>query len=257
MQASCCLSTPPLQLLVLFNTPACGYSVAPPALPRLAWQAKEHIGRISCALSDPIGIAVHDAWTPFAYSRCSALQAEPSREVLHAISVCEAMQADSYKTCFKLYASAPRMGRALMDIAYPNLRFDALRMLCEGFRPTLTLPHAAHLLGFLAGASQPDLQEQNEEIPPGSSQPRFPGKHAAAVSFHLMSCSPRVQAGFLDMLYACLVSLEVYVRRAGSAFLTVEICCLAQMLFCCGIESPTRQTTILVPVSTDDGIKLD
>ena len=110
--------------------------------------------------------------------------------MLHAISVCEAMQADSYRTCFKLYGSAPRMGRALMDIALPNLRFDALRMLCEGFRPTLTLPHAACLLGFVAGTSQPDLQEQHEEILPGSSQPRFPGQHAAAVSLDLMSCSP-------------------------------------------------------------------
>ncbi|KAK9835859.1 hypothetical protein WJX74_009622 [Apatococcus lobatus] len=107
-------------------------------------------------------------------------QAQPSREVLHAISVCEAMQAHNYRACFKLYASAPRMGRALMDIAYPNLRFDALRMLCEGFRPTLSVSHAARLLGFVASTSQPDLQEQHQEIPPGSSQPQFSGKHAAA-----------------------------------------------------------------------------
>ena len=177
---------------------------------------------------------LHDSHSSSADNAWADLQAQPSREVLHAISVCEAMQADDHRTCFKLYASAPRMGRALMDIAYPNLRFDALRMLCEGFRPTLPVPHAARLLGFVAGSIEPDVQEQHQEIPPGSSQPRFPGKHAAEVRFQsvflLLSPSNVEQhtMRFCGTL-ACTLLL-LWLSKSHSAALDVHLSFLPDIL---------------------------
>ena len=136
------------------------------------------------------GPAVHSA-----EASSHVMQVNPNAEIEHAISVCEAMQGDDYETCFRLYANAPRMGRALMDISHPRQRFEALTMMCDGFRPSLPVPHIARILGFVArpssasqgasgGASSsgPDLQGPSQESLPGSSHAQYIGRHAPAVS---------------------------------------------------------------------------
>ncbi len=69
-----------------------------------------------------------------------------------------------------------------MDIALPKQRFDALNILCEGFRPSVPVSHIARIFGFVARASEPSVQEQRREVPAGSSQSRFVGRHPPAVS---------------------------------------------------------------------------
>lgn len=66
----------------------------------------------------------------------------------HALRVRAALAAADYAAFFRLYATAPRLGRALMDIYVPKLRFDALSAVVKAFKPSVPLPFLAALLGF-------------------------------------------------------------------------------------------------------------
>lgn len=68
----------------------------------------------------------------------------------HALAVRAALASADYAAFFRLYASAPALGRALMDIYVPKLRFDALTVAVKAFKPTVPLPFLAALLGFVA-----------------------------------------------------------------------------------------------------------
>ena len=84
----------------------------------------------------------------------------------------------------KLYSNAPNMGRALLDVLFPKLRFGALRSLVQAFKPTLPVAFLARQLGFLAA-------EGHKQVPaspsiaglalPGCTQEVYPGKHAVQV----------------------------------------------------------------------------
>jgi hypothetical protein len=66
------------------------------------------------------------------------------------VQVREAVFCHDYKALFRLYATAPNMGRALMDMFLDRLRFAALNVIVRAFKPHVPVPFLARLLGFLA-----------------------------------------------------------------------------------------------------------
>ena len=72
----------------------------------------------------------------------------------HALSVRAALASADYQAFFRLYASAPALGRALMDIYVPTLRFDALTVVVKAFKPSVPVPFLASMLGFVAPAAR-------------------------------------------------------------------------------------------------------
>lgn len=70
----------------------------------------------------------------------------------HALSVRAALASADYQAFFRLYAPAPALGRALMDIYVPKLRFDALTVVVKAFKPAVPVPFLASMLGFVAPA---------------------------------------------------------------------------------------------------------
>ena len=77
-----------------------------------------------------------------------AMQEASQPDVAHALAVRAALAAADYPRFFQLYPSAPRLGRALMDVVVPKLRFDALQTACKAIKPTAPLPFLAKLCGF-------------------------------------------------------------------------------------------------------------
>ncbi len=88
------------------------------------------------------------SFTPHAPPMLLQEAAQPA--VAHALAVRAALAAQGYRRFFSLYASAPALGRALMDIYVPKLRFDALGVVVKAFKPSVPLPFLAHMLGFAA-----------------------------------------------------------------------------------------------------------
>lgn len=70
------------------------------------------------------------------------------------MKVREAVCTNNYVAFFKLYASAPNMGRALMDMAAPTIRWEALNTLVRALKFNAALPFVAGSLGF---ATRPPL----------------------------------------------------------------------------------------------------
>lgn len=68
------------------------------------------------------------------------------------MAVRAAVASSDYARFFKLYACAPALGRALMDIYVPTLRYDALNAVVKAFKPSLPVPFLAAQLGFVAAA---------------------------------------------------------------------------------------------------------
>lgn len=71
----------------------------------------------------------------------------------HALRVRAALAAADYPAFYQLYAAAPALGRALMDIYVPTLRFDALNVVVKAFKPSVPVPYLAGLLGFVSAAA--------------------------------------------------------------------------------------------------------
>ena len=70
------------------------------------------------------------------------------------MQVREAVCTNNYVAYFKLYASAPNMGRALMDMAAPTMRWEALNTLVRALKFSAAVPFIARSLGF---ATRPEL----------------------------------------------------------------------------------------------------
>lgn len=70
-------------------------------------------------------------------------------EVTHALQVRKALAKEDHVEFFRLYQTAPKLGRALMDLAVPRLRFAALNTYVKAFKPTLPVDFIARSLGFL------------------------------------------------------------------------------------------------------------
>lgn len=114
--------------------------------------------------------------------------------VAHALQVREAVCTDDFAAFFWLYAAAPDMGRALLDMFVGVVRWRALSVLVRAFKPGCGADLVARLLGFAArrngGCSAAAANETGEkqgevaalEVLPGCSAAVFPGKHRPAVS---------------------------------------------------------------------------
>ena len=105
------------------------------------------------------------------------------------VQVREAACCKEYARLFRLYADAPNMGRALMDIFMDRMRHAALVMVVRAYKTNPPLPFLARLLGFLAAGTAHGTAPiakaagvaANVALP-GARQPGFPGKHAPQAS---------------------------------------------------------------------------
>ena len=95
--------------------------------------------------------------------------------VAHALAARAAIARRDAVAFFDLYRAAPRLGRALMDIAAPRLRFETLTALVRALRPALPVALAARVLGF--GPAALHGGEGGDDAPPlpGCSASTFPG----------------------------------------------------------------------------------
>ena len=85
-------------------------------------------------------------------------QAAQEPAIRHAMQVREAVCTHDWSAFFRLYAAAPNMGRALMDMAAPSMRWTALNALVKTFKPSIAVPFVSRVLGFaprLTSPSQP------------------------------------------------------------------------------------------------------
>jgi len=111
-------------------------------------------------------------------------------EIAHALKVRSAVASEDYVLFFKLYSTAPKLGRALMDLAVPRLRFGCLTSFVKAYKPSLPVDFLARMLAFVAGNSigstaekeqgKKKKEESIEEQPlPGCASAVFEGAHAA------------------------------------------------------------------------------
>lgn len=68
--------------------------------------------------------------------------------VAHALAVRQAVYTDDYAAFFRLYATAPNMGRALLDMFVAVVRWRALGTLVRAFKPAVGVDFVARLLAF-------------------------------------------------------------------------------------------------------------
>jgi SAC3 family protein LENG8/THP3 len=109
-------------------------------------------------------------------------------EVAHALKVRSAVASEDYALFFKLYSTAPKLGRALMDLAVPRLRFGCLNSCVKAFKPSLPVDFLARMLGFV-NVNNPGEEEEEEgkknkekiekQPLPGCASAVFIGAHAA------------------------------------------------------------------------------
>lgn len=88
--------------------------------------------------------------------------APPPREIVHALQVRYALGKSDYISFFKLYATAPNLGRALMDLAVPRVRYAALVNFVKSFKPTLEVEFVARVLGFTVVPHQSEVGGESE-----------------------------------------------------------------------------------------------
>ena len=78
------------------------------------------------------------------------LQVRAHPAVAHALKVRQALVFSQFSAFFKLYATAPNLGRALMDMCFSRVRFAALETVVDAFKSTkVKLLYVASVLGFL------------------------------------------------------------------------------------------------------------
>jgi SAC3 family protein LENG8/THP3 len=103
--------------------------------------------------------------------------------VEHALAVRAAISERDFCSFFRLYSTAPRLGRLLMDVAAPAMRFWALNAVVRAVKPAAPVPFLARALGFLkssfSSAEGEEEKEQNSSSPstplPGCSTAACPG----------------------------------------------------------------------------------
>ncbi|GBF94733.1 hypothetical protein Rsub_07616 [Raphidocelis subcapitata] len=113
--------------------------------------------------------------------RVGAVAASP--EVAHALAARAAIAARSYSRFFQLYASAPHLGRALLDVHVPSMRWHALNALARAYRPGVPFDRLAAAAGFVAapgGSCGGGGGGEGGAPAPGRRTRVFPGEHEAA-----------------------------------------------------------------------------
>lgn len=114
--------------------------------------------------------------------------------VAHAMQVRQAVYTDDYAAFFRLYATAPGMGRALLDMFVAVVRWRALNTLVRAFKPAVGVDFVARLLGFSprkgppngGGGAEPEEGKEEAvaalEVLPGCSAAVFPGRNQPEVT---------------------------------------------------------------------------
>lgn len=163
--------------------------------------------------------------------------------VAHALKVRQALVFARFPHFFKLYATAPNLGRALMDMCFSRVRFAALETVVDAFKATkVKVLYVASVLGFLVkpegeGAlpavvsedTAVDLDLHSSDgglMLPGCAKTIHLGKHPAQVSTdlqtlcHVWFCY--FSAGSCRLLYILFVHV---VYLALQAELTLNLSC--------------------------------
>ncbi|KAL0034354.1 hypothetical protein WJX77_010828 [Trebouxia sp. C0004] len=100
--------------------------------------------------------------------------------VAHALKVRQALVFSRFTAFFHLYASAPNLGRALMDMCFSRVRFAALETLVDAFKNTKEQQSTQALHNLEVQHSQNDEQDGALRLP-GCAKPNYMGKHPAEV----------------------------------------------------------------------------
>ena len=82
--------------------------------------------------------------------------------VRHALQVRQSLALGDSTLACRLYISAPNMGRALLDILLPKIRFAALRVFAKAYSPAIPTSFIARHLGFVA-VEQISLPQQSAQ----------------------------------------------------------------------------------------------
>lgn len=105
--------------------------------------------------------------------------------VSNALAARQAAFASDYPGFFRAYAAAPALGRALMDIMAPRLRWAALNVLVRSYKAPLPVSFVASMLGFCpvkqkAGQAQAKVEQGvSGQVLPGCRAAVYAGKAAA------------------------------------------------------------------------------
>jgi hypothetical protein len=104
---------------------------------------------------------------------------DPEGAIANALAARQAAASANYPAFFKAYAAAPALGRALLDILAPRLRFAALNVLVKVYKASLPLTFVAAALGFLpSSTSRPDTTGTRAQPLPGCQLAECRGKAA-------------------------------------------------------------------------------
>lgn len=66
----------------------------------------------------------------------------------HALSVREAVQQGNYHKFFSLSLIAPNMGNFILNPMIDSARFQALQIICKGYKPAVPVKMVTRELGF-------------------------------------------------------------------------------------------------------------
>lgn len=105
-------------------------------------------------------------------------------EVVHARAVRRAVMTADYPAFFRLYSNAPHLGKALMDLILPKVRWVALNVLLKAFKTNLPVSFLTTLLGFDPSSSSIILEatpldsKESIEVMPGRRLRSYPGKYS-------------------------------------------------------------------------------
>lgn len=115
--------------------------------------------------------------------------------IKHALRVRSAIASHNHALFFKLYSSAPALGRALMDLAIRRLRFEALKHFVTAFKPTLSVEFIARVLGFLSVSAMPSNAREKTGPSPGKNKTHSKGKKKTKEKKPLSGCTSSSFAG--------------------------------------------------------------
>jgi hypothetical protein len=108
----------------------------------------------------------------------SSGQVDPEGGIANALAARQAAASANYPAFFKAYAQAPALGRALLDILAPRLRFAALNVLVKVYKASLPLTFVAAALGFLPPSGSRPASGGSTQPLPGCQLAEYRGKAA-------------------------------------------------------------------------------
>ncbi|GFR50259.1 hypothetical protein Agub_g12445 [Astrephomene gubernaculifera] len=120
-----------------------------------------------------------------------------SPEVRHALQVREAVMTQNYAAFFRLYASAPHLGRAIMDLVAESMRWGGLNAFVKACDLPVPVTAMSQLLGFSPRPEQAvEAAGKADAKPlPGCMRVRLEGEAAPAATEEeaLVQCSAWLQ----------------------------------------------------------------